>query len=85
MDTFDVVSVAFRMFLGLCLIGRKGFERFARHVNPRFCLAEIINGPDGFLDMAKDRLDIPSGVRLVEMVDEHGRGPSCSSCRGYAP
>lgn len=84
-DVFSTVTVAFRQFMGLCLVGRRGFDLFAPYVDPRFCLAVTINGPGGFLEMAPGRQDIPSGVRLVEVIPENGRGPSCSICRGYRP
>jgi hypothetical protein len=82
-DVSSVVNVAFRQFIGLCLIGKKGFELFAPLLNPRFCLAYVINEPGGFVSMP--RPDTPCGVRLVQVVDEHGRGPSCRTCQGYRP
>ena len=39
LDVLPTVIVALRMFLGLCLIGRRGFEIFAPYVDPRRCLA----------------------------------------------
>ena len=83
-DVSATVNVAVRQFLGLCLAGPyTGFELFQPFVNPHYCLAYVINGPSVFISMP--RADTPCGVRLVEVVDEHGRGPSCSTCQGYRP
>lgn len=82
-DVSATVNVAFRQFLGLCLIDRRGFDLFQPFVNPRFCLAYVINGPGGFIGMPSP--ETPCGVRLVEVVDEHGMGPSCPTCGGYRP
>jgi len=83
-DVSATVNVAFRQFLGLCLAGPyTGFELFQPFVNPRYCLAYVINGPGGFISMP--RADTPCGVRPVEVVDEHGLGPSCPICQGYRP
>lgn len=82
-DVVSTANLAFRQFLGLCLVGRLGFERFQRLVHPRYCLAYFINGPSVFLDMTEP--DTPCGVRLVEVVNEQGIGPSCSVCVGYRP
>ncbi|MBM4017139.1 MAG: hypothetical protein FJ288_02235 [Planctomycetes bacterium] len=82
-DVAEVVHVAFKEFMGLSLAGRRGFERFAHYVDPHFCLAMIINAPDATGNVG--RPDIPSLVRLVQVVDEQGDGPSCSVCRGYRP
>ena len=84
-DVLPTVIVALRMVLGLSLIGRKGFELFAPYVDPRRCLAVVINRPGGFVEMAAGRPDMPGGVRLVDVVPENGQGPSCSVCRGYRP
>jgi hypothetical protein len=82
-DVSATVNVAFRQFLGLCLVGRRGFELFQPFVHPRYCLAYVINGPGGFIGMPSP--ETPCGMRLVEVVDEHGTGPSCPSCAGYRP
>jgi molybdopterin/thiamine biosynthesis adenylyltransferase len=82
-DVSATVNVAVRQFLGLCLVGFPGFELFRPFVNPHYCLAYVINGPGGFISMP--RADTPCGVRLVEVVDEHGLGPSCRTCQGYRP
>ena len=82
-DVVSTVTVALRQFLGLCLIGRRGFEVFAPYVHPRFCLAVVVNRFGGFVDMGNP--DMPSGVRLVEVVDGDGYGPTCQICRGYRP
>jgi len=80
-DVDRVVDVAFRQFMGLALVGRRGFERFAHYVDPHFCLATVVNAPTA--TGAIGRPDIPSLVRLVEVVDGHGGGPSCQICNGY--
>ena len=82
-DVSAVVNVAIRQFLGLCLIGRRGFELFQPLLNPRFCLAYVVNEPGGFVSMPQP--DTPCGVHLVEVVDVHGRGPTCRVCQGYRP
>lgn len=82
-DVDAVVNLSFRQFLGLCLVGRRGFDLFQPFVNPRYCLAYVVNGPGGFLNMPQP--DTPCGVRLVEVVDGHGVGPACPTCQGYWP
>ncbi|MCJ7778250.1 MAG: ThiF family adenylyltransferase [Sedimentisphaerales bacterium] len=82
-DVLSTVSLVFRQFMGLCLVGRRGFEIFQPFVNPRFCLGYVINVPNSFLNMIEP--GTPCGVRLVEVVDEHGIWPSCSICNGYRP
>lgn len=82
-DVFKTVNVAFQQFLGLCLVDRKGFDLFREYLDPHFCLAVTVNRPGGFIDLVKGRPDIPSGVKLVEVVDANGIGPSCSICKGY--
>ena len=84
-DVISTVTVAFRQFMGLCLVERRGFDLFAPYVNPRFCLAVTINRPGGYVELADGRPDIPSGVKLVQVVDGNGGGPSCPVCRGYRP
>jgi hypothetical protein len=80
-DVDRVVDVALRQFMGLSLVGRQGFERFAHYVDPHFCLAMVINAPTATGNIG--RPDIPSLVRLIQVVDEQGDGPSCSICNGY--
>jgi hypothetical protein len=82
-DVVSTVILAFRQFLGLCLIGRRGFELFQPFVDPRRCLAYVVNAPGSFVEMLDP--GTPCGVRLVEVVDEHGVGPACSTCQGYRP
>jgi len=82
-DVVSTVSVAFRQFMGLCLVDRRGFDHFRPFVDPRSCLALVVNRPGGFVETGKS--DVPAGVRLVQVVDGHGRGPSCPTCRGYRP
>jgi molybdopterin/thiamine biosynthesis adenylyltransferase len=82
-DVVSTASLAFRQFLGLCLVGSRGFELFQPLVHPRYCLGYTINGPGGFLNMSEP--DTPCGVRLVEVVSEQGIGPFCSTCIGYRP
>ncbi|MBM4030169.1 MAG: hypothetical protein FJ291_00095 [Planctomycetes bacterium] len=82
-DVLSTVNVSVRQFLGLALAGRRGFELFAPYVRPRFPLAVVVNRPGGFVEMGSP--DVPSGVRLVEVVDGNGRGPTCPTCAGYSP
>ncbi len=82
-DVMSTVNLSFRQFLGLCLISHRGFDVFQSFVNPHYCLAYAINGLGGFVEMPQP--DTPCGVRLVEVVDEQGRGPSCPTCVGYRP
>jgi hypothetical protein len=82
-DVMSTVSVVFRQFMGLCLAGRYGFDAFRPFVDPRSCLALVVNRPGGFVETGKP--DVPAGVRLVQVVDGHGHGPSCPTCRGYQP
>jgi molybdopterin/thiamine biosynthesis adenylyltransferase len=83
-DVSATVNVALRQFLGLCLAGPyTGFELFRPFVHARYCLALVVNGPGVRITMPQ--ADTPCGVRLVEVVDEHGRGPSCPTCQGYRP
>jgi hypothetical protein len=84
-DVFNTVNTAFRQFMGLCLVGRKGFDLFAPYVNPHYCLAITMNRPGGFVDLSKTHPDVPSGVKLVEVIDADGNGPSCTTCNGYIP
>lgn len=79
------VDFAFQQFLGVVLQGRLGGDEFAAFADPRYCLAYVINRPGGFIPMAEGRPDLPAGVRLVKVIDENGRGPSCDVCRGYRP
>lgn len=79
----SVVSVAVRVFLGLSLIGRPGFRLFESYVDPRACRIVVVNRPGGHIETGHP--GSPAGIRMVQVVDANGRGPSCSVCRGYRP
>lgn len=80
-DVVNTTNVAVRQFLGLSLVGRRGFELFSPYVHPRHCLAITVNRPGGFVETGKS--DMPAAVRLVEVVSGRGKGPSCPTCKGY--
>lgn len=84
-DVDLVVNLALRQFLGLCLVPerRLGYERYARYVDPCWCLTVIGNTPDSFVE--RRQIDTLFENRLVEVVDGQGNGPSCPTCSGYHP
>jgi len=82
-DVDALVCLTVRQILGLALVGRRGFACFADYVDPQRPVAYVVNRRGGPTEIPA--VNCPGGVRLVQVTDGQGDGPSCPVCSGYRP